>query len=223
MIEFIKNDKIKISFSIIVLMFGLLGIALEILRAIQSDNFLGTMFVTFLYFTTQSNLLITIAVLLFIFKKNDKKFYPYFAFISLVNISITALIFHVILVPYMTQVDFIQHVLHTINPILYIIFYFVFFRQHLDVKKFWISLIYPLLFLVSVYTIIEPLFGDYIESIVTDFVSARYIYPFLDPRNYERETLGLLCFNLGILAPLIALLSLLLSYLKNLFDHKYND
>jgi len=222
-IEFIKNDKIKISFSIIVLMFGLLGIALEILRAIQSDNFLGTMFVTFLYFTTQSNLLITIAVLLFIFKKNDKKFYPYFAFISLVNISITALIFHVILVPYMTQVDFIQHVLHTINPILYIIFYFVFFRQHLDVKKFWISLIYPLLFLVSVYTIIEPLFGDYIESIVTDFVSARYIYPFLDPKNYERETLGLLSFNLGILAPLIALLSLLLSYLKNLFDHKYND
>lgn len=223
MIKFIKNDKVKISFTIIVLVFGLLGIALEILRAIQSDNFLGTMFVTFLYFTTQSNLLITIAVLLFIFKKNDKKFYPYFAFISLVNISITALIFHVILVPYMTQIDFIQHLLHTINPILYIIFYFVFFRQHLNVKKFWISLIYPLLFLVSVYTIIEPLFGDYIESIVTDFVSARYIYPFLDPRNYGRETLGLISFNLGILAPLIALLSLLLSYLKTLLDHKYND
>ena len=73
------------------------------------------------------------------------------------------------------------------------------------------------------YTIIEPLFGNYIESIVTDFVSARYIYPFLDPRNYERETLGLISFNLGILAPLIALLSLLLSYLKTLFDHKYND
>ena len=74
MIEFIKNDKVKISFAIIVLMFGLLGIALEILRAIQSDNFLGTMFVTFLYFTTQSNLLITIAVLLFIFKKMIRSF-----------------------------------------------------------------------------------------------------------------------------------------------------
>lgn len=221
MIDFIKNDKVKISFAIIVLAFGLLGVALEILRAVQSDNFLGTMFVTFLYFTTQSNLLITIAVLLFILKKTESKLYHYLAFIALVNISITALIFHIILVPYMTQIDFIQQVLHTINPLLYITFYFVFYKQKLDVKMFWISLIYPLAFLITVYTIIEPVFGNYLETIVSDFTSARYIYPFLDPRNYERETLGVVGFNLGILAPFIGLLSLLLVYVKKIFDRKF--
>ncbi len=220
MVELIKNNKMSIGFAIIVFAFGLLGIALEILRAIQSSNFMGTIFVTFLYFTTQSNLLITIAVLLFILKKADSKIYQYFAFIALINMSITAIIFHAILVPYMSQINLIQHVLHTINPLLYFIFYFVFFKQNLSTNKFWISLIYPFLFLVTVYVIIEPIFGNYLETLVSDFTSARYIYPFLDPRNYERETLGVIGFNLGILAPTIALFSFILISLKSIFDKK---
>ncbi len=219
MVSILKNQKYQFIFAIILLAFGLLGIGLEILRAIESGNFLGTLFVTFLYFTTQSNLLITIIALLFIFKKTTLKSFDALAFIALINITITGTIFHIILIPYMSQVDLIQHVLHTVNPLIYVMFYFLFLNRNIPINKFYLGLIYPLVFLVLVYTFIEPIFGNYIESIVVDFTSARYIYPFLDPRNYERETLGLIGFNLGLLAPIITVVSYILLFLKVKLSH----
>jgi len=219
MVSILKNQKYQFIFSIILLAFGLLGIGLEILRAIESGNFLGTLFVTFLYFTTQSNLLITIIALLFIFKKTTLKSFDALAFIALINITITGAIFHIILIPYMSQVDLIQHVLHTVNPLIYVMFYFLFLNRNIPINKFYLGLIYPLVFLVLVYTFIEPIFGNYIESIVVDFTSARYIYPFLDPRNYEHETLGLIGFNLGLLAPIITVVSYILLFLKVKLSH----
>ncbi len=219
MVSILKNQKYQFIFAIILLAFGLLGIGLEILRAIESGNFLGTLFVTFLYFTTQSNLLITIIALLFIFKKTTLKSFDALAFIALINITITGTIFHIILIPYMSQVDLIQHVLHTVNPLIYVMFYFLFLNRNIPINKFYLGLIYPLVFLVLVYTFIEPIFGNYIESIVVDFTSARYIYPFLDPRNYERETLGLIGFNFGLLAPIITVVSYILLFLKVKLSH----
>ena len=159
----IHHQKIVIIYALIVLSFGLLGIGLEIERALDSDHFVASLFVTFLYFTTQSNLLLTITLLLFLLKKHDKKIVNYLAFITLVNILITAIVFHTLLVPYMTNINFMHHVLHTINPILYVIFYFIFFDYKIPINKFWISLIYPLIFMFLVYVLIEPFFGDLIE------------------------------------------------------------
>jgi hypothetical protein len=56
------------------------------------------------------------------------------------------------------------------------------------------------------------------EQLMTTFESARYVYPFLDPSNYERGIAGLILFNLGVLAPLICLISFLLNYLKFRFE-----
>lgn len=220
MIVFFKNEKAKFFFAFIVFLFGLLGIGLEVLRSLGSSDFWGSLFVTFLYFTSQSNLFLTITALLFL-TKNKSKLYNYFAFITLINISITGLIFHTFLVQYMADISFIHHVLHTINPLLFIIFYFFFFEQKIKINQFWISLIYPLIFLIITYTIVEPFFGNLLETIVPDLESARYVYPFLDPRNYERETLGVVGFVLGILTPFIVLISLLFAYLKSKINYRY--
>jgi hypothetical protein len=74
--------------------------------------------------------------------------------------------------------------------------------------------------MASVYIFIEPVLGDLIENTIPNLQSARYVYPFLDPGNYERETLGLIAFNLGLLAPIFTLFSYLLLYLKQKIYHK---
>lgn len=216
----IHHQKFIIIYSLIVLSFGLLGIGLEIERARVSDHFGTSLLVTFLYFTTQSNLLLTITLLLFLLKKHVKNTVNYLAFITLVNISITGIIFHTLLVPYMENINFMHHVLHTINPILYIIFYFLFFDYKIPLNRFWISLVYPFVFMIFVYIFIEPFLGNLIETTAPNYESARYVYPFLDPQNYPRETLGLIGFNLGLLAPLIILFSFGLLYLKHKIHHK---
>lgn len=216
----LHHQKFIIIYALFVLSFGLLGIGLEIERALDSDYFGASLFVTFLYFTSQSNLLLTITLLLFLFKKHDRKLVNYLAFITLVNILITGIVFHTLLVPYMDHVNFMHHVLHTINPILYVVFYFLFFDYKIPINKFWISLIYPLIFMGLVYLLIEPFFGDLIEITAPNYESARYVYPFLDPRNYPRETLGLIGFNLGLLGPLITIFSFGLLHLKHKIYHK---
>ena len=221
--KLLHDKKFILFYSILVLLFGILGISLEIARALYDDNFGASLFVTFLYFTTQSNLLLTITLLLFLLKNRHKKSLNYLAFITLVNITITGIVFHILLVPYMEKVGFIHHILHTVNPILYILFYYFIFDKKLPLNKFWIALIYPLVFMASVYIFVEPLFGDLIENTIPNFESARYVYPFLDPGNYERETLGLIAFNLGLLAPLFTVFSYLLLYLKQKINTKIHN
>lgn len=220
--RFIHNKKFIFIYSLLVFLFGILGISLEIARALLDDHFGASILVTFLYFTTQSNLLLTITLLLFLLKNKHKKSLNYLAFITLVNICITAIVFHILLVPYMDKIGFIHHILHTVNPILYVIFYYLIYDKKLPLNKFWISLIYPLVFMVSVYVFIEPFLGNLIEITAPNYESARYVYPFLDPKNYERETLGLIAFNLGLLAPLITLFSYLILLLKHIIYSKIN-
>jgi hypothetical protein len=69
-----------------------------------------------------------------------------------------------------------------------------------------------------VYLIIEPVFGDLMEELMTTFESARYVYPFLDPNQYERGIVGLILFNLGLLAPAMSLLAFVLNLLKSRFE-----
>lgn len=207
-------------FAYIVLFWGLLGIGLQTARSLLGDNPLQYTLITHFYFTTQSNILVTLVAVLFLFKQKKGQGFAILAFISLVNISVTGIVFHLLLTPYMGSVSFLNHVLHTINPVIYLAFYYMIITQHLEVKKFWVSLIYPLLYIATVYVIIEPFFGDLMDQLMTTFESPRFVYPFLDPGNYERGVIGLILFNFGILTPLICLLSFLLNYLKFKLEKK---
>ena len=205
-------------FTYLVLFWGLLGVVLQSARSLFGENPLELFLLTHFYFTTQSNILIVIVSLLFLFKQKRGLFFTSLSYITLINIFITGVVFHTLLVPYMESVTFLNHVLHTINPILYIIFYIFIIQEHLPAKKFYLSLIYPIVYMLLVYILIEPVFGNMMETNLDSFPSARYVYPFLDPGNYEKGVPGLLMFNLGILAPLISLISFGFCYLKSRFE-----
>lgn len=205
-------------FAYLVLFWGMLGVLLQSARSLFGENPLELFLLTHFYFTTQSNILIVIVSLLYLFKQKRGPLFTSISFITLINIFVTGVVFHTLLVPYMESVTFLNHVLHTINPILYIIFYFFIIKENLPAKKFYLSLIYPIVYMLLVYIIIEPIFGNMMEVNLESFPSARYVYPFLDPGNYERGVRGLLMFNLGILAPLISLISFGFCYLKSRFE-----
>jgi len=213
-----NRERVKRIIAYLVLIWGILGIGLQIGRSLLGTNPLEFSFITLLYFTTQSNIIITCIAFFYLFTKKRGPLYTSFAFIGFLNILITGIVFHTLLIPYMDHVSFLNHVLHTINPVLYTIFYIFVIEEFVPTKRFYISLIYPIIYMLSVYLIIEPLFGDMMERLMPDFVGARYVYPFLDPRTYPSGFSDLLIFNLGILAPSIALLSFLLSFLKQRFE-----
>jgi len=212
------QENVKRIIAYLVLMWGVLGITLQIGRSFLGSNPLEFTLITFLYFTTQSNIIITCIAFFYLFTKKRGRLYTSFAFIGFLNILVTGIVFHTLLIPYMSGVSFLNHILHTINPILYAIFYMLVIEEHISSKKFYISLIYPLVYMLFVYVVIEPLLGDMLETLMPNFVGARFIYPFLDPRTYPSGISDLLIFNLGILAPSIALMSFILSYLKQRFE-----
>lgn len=216
------RNSISKGFAYLILFWGLVGVGLQTLRSLLGTNPFQLVLFTHFYFTTQSNILLIIISSLFLFKQKRGSSFTSLAFIALINIFVTGVVFHTLLIPYMPNVSFLNHILHTINPLLYIIFYIFIIEDHLPVKKFYIALIYPLVYLLFVYLIVEPIFGDMMDATLGVFDSARYVYPFLDPRNYERGIVGLLLFNLGILAPIISLISYVFCYLKMRIEKSLN-
>jgi len=210
-----KVNKVVFSISSFIFFFSIL---LLIFRAFNSPYPTLSLLTTFFYFTSQSNLLILLVTILYLLGHSKKNWFKNLSFISLVNIIITGLVFHIFLTPYIEHVTFTNQMLHTVTPIIYMIIYFIFLDFELPYKSVLITLIYPLIYMISVYLIIEPFFGNTLDLILPDFTGARYIYPFLDPRIYTNGFIGLLIFNLGLLAPLIIFLSLFIAYLKKLFD-----
>lgn len=215
------RERTKRIIAYLVLSFGIFGILLQFTRSFFSPEPLLSFITNFVYFTTQSNIFITVIAYLFIRGKSHTTLFSSLSFIALLNIMITGIVFHILLTPFMSQVSFLNHVLHTINPLLYVFFYFTLVSEFPPLKKVWISLIYPLVYALLVYIFIEPVLGDILNQIVIVFDnSARYVYPFLDPQNYDNGIVGLLVFNLGILAPIMLILSLLLLYIKQKFETK---
>ena len=212
------RNQSKQLFAYLVLFWGIVGVGLQTLRSLLGESPLEYTLITHFYFTTQSNISLVIVSLLYLFKKKKGNGFTSLSFFTLINISVTGIVFHTLLTPFMSNVSFLNHVLHTINPILYIIFYFMVIEELLPISKFWISLIYPLIYMALVYLMIEPIFGDLMEELMTTFESARYVYPFLDPNQYERGILGLILFNLGLLAPAMSLLAYVLNLLKSRFE-----
>lgn len=208
----------KYFFAFIVFFSGIIGMILDLLRAYQTSNFGATILTTSFYFTIQSNFLVTLTSLLFLLKFERKQWFKYLSFITLINILMTAIFFHLLLTPYMENIQYIHYHLHTVTPLLFVLLYFLFYEETLPFKKFYIGIIYPTIYVLVVYIIIELIFGDMIAKVIINFENARYIYPFLDPNQYNKYWLGLSIFIIGIVAPMIILFSLIINWLK----HKFN-
>lgn len=203
-------------------LYALSSIILQFANSYTSENtFVNWVIITF-YFTTQSNFLVFVVLLLFTLNQNKKPYFKYLAFIALFNISITALIFHTLLTGEMTNIGYMQHALHTIVPLLYILFYYLIISESFKTRHAWVALIYPLVFSINVYLWKEPLFGNYIDLLYDRLPGMRYIYPFFDPSQYPGGTLDLILFLVGLLTPLLTLLSYGLLLLKNIFEKNLN-
>lgn len=152
------------------------------------------------YYTNQSNLLVLMAVILYVSKKNFK-YLNHLAIIALFDIIVTGVIYNTLLRSYQTNMATMALTLvffnHTINPILYVVTYFLYFKKTLVIKDFYIMLLHPLL-----YFLFYMAFGGLLHY---------FPYPFIDPQN--QSALKFFITNFVILLPLMVILSLFLIYL----------
>lgn len=189
------------------------AIFLLIDRIFSHQDILNRSLATLFYFTTQSNILVWVVLIFCFTRLTNRKWFRNLSFIALIDIIITSLIFNLFLASFLDHIEIMQHVLHTIVPIIYVIFYILFLSEKRSYKTFYISLFHPLVFLFSVYLFIEPFFGNSLNVIYPDHDSGRFIYPFLDPNNYASGIFGLTLFIVGVLTPFIALTSLVMIYI----------
>jgi len=155
-------------------------------------------------FTNISNVIIFVVLVLYAFKLDDKWWFKYVAVIGLVSILMTGIIFHLFVSD--GNVDLKGHVVHTINPIMYPVFYYLLITPSIKLKYFWVTLLLPLLYFVVILAL----------GPVTNW----YPYDFMNPTLPNKDLLGVLIFCIGILLPVISLLTLLLIYLKSLLENK---
>ncbi len=157
-------------------------------------------------FTNLSNLIIFVVVLLYLLGKNHSKIYKYISVIGLVNILMTGIIYHALLAS--GNMDFNDHVVHTLNPIFYPIFYFLLVSPSIRFRDFWVTLIFPILYF-GIILLIGPW---------TNW----YPYGFMNP-TLEGSSLGsVLIFCLGVLLPVISVFTVILIGLKVLLEAQLN-
>lgn len=158
-------------------------------------------------FTNISNIIVFIILVLYVFKFDKKWWFKYLAVIGLVSILMTGIIFHLFVSD--GNVNFSGHIVHTINPILYPLFYFLIITPSIKLKDFWVTLILPLL-----YFLIILLLGPFTNW---------YPYDFMNPTLEGKDLLSVLSFSVGLLLPVISVLTLILIYLKTLLEKKINS
>ena len=158
-------------------------------------------------FTNISNILIFVILVLYLAGFKDKNWFKYLAVAGLVAILMTGLIYHFI-VKGDDVMDFNGHVVHTFNPILYPIFYFLLVTPGIKLKHFWVSLVLPVIYFTVI--LIQGPFTGW------------YPYGFMDPSLPGKSLLDVLVFCLVILLPVIAIFTLGLIYLKNLLEKAVN-
>lgn len=214
-----NSSKFVSSFSIFGFSLSLLAMILLLGRIFIDEHVFDRFLVTSFYFTTQSNVIIFVVMTAFLFKRSKTKWFRILAIIGLLDIIITGLFFHLFLTSYLS-VGFMQQLLHTIIPIFYLIFYFLFIDDIFHVKDLWILLIHPIVFVVSVYTWIHPFFGPILESIMSDLPGSSYVYPFLDPLIYHQNSQSSFLLNLILLTFIIVFISLIIIVVKSRFEHR---
>jgi len=154
------------------------------------------------YFTNQSNLIVFITVFLVFISQRDQKWFKYLSAIALVNITMTGLIYHVLLAT--PPIAFQSHLTHTITPILYILFYFICLEDSIKPKQFWIPLLYPMLY--------------FLFFLVTGPLTGFYPYGFMNVA--EQGLLTVLKFVVLFMLPGIAFMSWILLFIKKRIGNK---
>lgn len=155
----------------------------------------------FRYFTIQSNFLVMLVAIFYYTVKEDKPFFKPLSTIALFNIIVTGVVFHTMLSQF--SGSFLVELQHTFVPIIYVIFYFVVLKEGIDIKKFWILLIYPFVYFVIFF----------IQGIFTNW----YPYPFMDPNI---QSGGRLAITIFMMALIMALLAFILTYIKHVLGLK---
>lgn len=166
--------------------------------------------INFKYFTNISNLLIMVVLGLYLFEFHKKPWFKYIALIGLVNILMTGIIYHLLVngISQFGQVSFDSHIKHTVNPVLYTVFYFLLVTQSVRLSKFWVTLIFPI-----VYFLFFIVFGQFIEP----------PYNFMNPYASGNTLISVLTFCLLVLLPVIAAFTLGLMGLKKWQEKKINQ
>jgi len=154
----------------------------------------------FRYFTIQSNFLVMLVAIFYYTMKENKPFFKLLSTIALFNIIVTGVVFHTLLNEF--SGSFLVELQHTFVPILYIIFYFVVLKKGIEVKKFWILMIYP-----TIYFIIF-----FIQGFFTNW----YPYPFMNPNIQET---GSLIITISVMAFMMGILALIITCVKQALSH----
>lgn len=147
------------------------------------------------YFTNQSNLLVLVVMILYVFKKKFK-YFNHLAIIALFDIIVTGVIYNALLREFQTNMApmalTLVFVNHTINPLLYLVTYSLYFKKPFMIKDFYMMLIHPML-----YFLFYMIFGRLLNY---------FPYPFIDPRG--QSGLQFFVTNFVILLPLMIVLSI---------------
>lgn len=188
-------------------LFILIGLMLSASTVINTFAYQGIG--AYKYFTNQSNLLVLIVFVLIYFNYDKLKQFKIISFITLISMSITGVVFHLLLPDSVGSSDGIISSLfdlnnwhnlltHTINPIYYVLFYFIFIIDDLKIKDFWLGMIHPIIYF-TIILVLSPL---------TKF----YPYPFLDVS--QNGLVGVLKTTLLIMLPVITIFIVLITTLK---------
>jgi hypothetical protein len=157
-------------------------------------------------FTNISNMIVFVVVGLYLLNIHQKKWYKYLAVIGLVAILMTGIIYHALLAE--PGMSFQNHVVHTINPALFAVFYYLLIQEGIKLRHVWVSLILPTLYFGIILAV-----GPWTNW---------YPYNFMNP-TYGDQSLGsVLIFCLGIMLPVIVLFTVLLVLLKNFIEKLIN-
>ncbi len=213
------KQAIKYLLIVLIILFELVAFILQIQRAVSSGFFFVSSLVIATYFTNQSNFLVTVSTVLSL-KKLHKKWYEILYLISLINIVITASLFHIFLRSYFSPMELLQMILHTIVPILFMIYFMFYLKESLPLKKVYLAMIYPLIYFASVYLIFNPIFGELISTYYPDSPNMPYIYPFFNPSNFDHGFIGIFTLMILVIMPIALLLSIILMKLKLYINQK---
>lgn len=157
-------------------------------------------------FTNISNIIVFVVVGLYLLNIHQRKWYKYLAVIGLVAILMTGIIYHALLAE--PGMSFQNHVVHTINPALFAVFYYLLIQKGIKLRHVWVSLILPILYFGIILAV-----GPWTNW---------YPYNFMNP-TYGDQSLGsVLIFCLGIMLPVIVLFTVLLVLLKNFLEKLIN-
>lgn len=194
-----ENPKIKLSIMSFLIMVSIYAF----IQVFIGQSFIQSL-LRFRMFTNISNTMVLVTLILYLSKHDEKRYFKYLSFITLINILMTGIIYH--LWKDKTN-NFNTHVVHTIVPFLYFIFYFLMVKDSINPKLFWIGLIWP-----NIYFMVILIQGHFTKW---------YPYFFINPSRQGSSLLSVLMLCMGLVFPVISLSTYVLSYLKNKLEKNY--